>query len=75
MRRRSRNNGNAPSLRAALPQGDKPYLHPRFEVQFYQGMSTGDFVCATCGREFSRQEVRTLRGARKVVEKKQAAQV
>jgi hypothetical protein len=46
--------------------GDKPCLHPRFETQFYQGMPTGDFVCTTCGREFSRQEVWALRGARKV---------
>jgi hypothetical protein len=54
--------------------GDKPCLHPKFATQFYQGMPTGDFVCTTCGREFMRQEVRALRGARKAIEKKQATQ-
>lgn len=47
--------------------GDKPCLHQKFTPQSYQGMPTGDYVCATCGREFSRKEVRALREARKAV--------
>lgn len=41
--------------------GDKPCLHPKFTLQFYQGMPTGDYVCTTCGREFTKKEVRALR--------------
>jgi hypothetical protein len=51
--------------------GDKPCLHPRFTPQSYQGIPTGDYVCTTCGREFSKQEVRALRGARKAVKQAQ----
>jgi hypothetical protein len=51
--------------------GDKPCLHPKFEVQFYQGMPTGDYVCTTCGREFAKQEVRALREARKAIKQAQ----
>ena len=51
--------------------GYKPCLHLKFEVQFYQGMPTGDYVCTTCGREFAKQEVRALREARKTIKQAQ----
>jgi hypothetical protein len=51
--------------------GDKPCLHPKFSVQFYQGMPTGDYVCTTCGWEFTKKEARALREARKAIARAQ----
>lgn len=53
--------------------GDKPCLHIKFTPQSYQGMPTGDFVCTTCGREFSIKEVWALREARKAAAQAQEA--
>ena len=51
--------------------GEKPCLHVKFEVQFYQGMPTGDYVCTTCGREFTKKEARVLREVRRARERPQ----
>lgn len=36
--------------------GDKPCEHPSFEKEYYLGADTSDFVCSTCGAEFTREE-------------------
>lgn len=38
--------------------GEKPCTHDRVEKEYYLGTHTGDYVCITCGKEFtSREEV------------------
>lgn len=36
--------------------GDKPCDHPNFEKEYYLGAHTMDYVCSTCGRDFTGQE-------------------
>lgn len=43
--------------------GDKPCSHPKFAVEYYLGSQTGDYICTTCGREFTKEEARALRNA------------
>jgi hypothetical protein len=45
--------------------GDKPCDHNRVEREYYLGVQTGDWICATCGEEFSSMdEVRRARHRR-----------
>jgi hypothetical protein len=30
--------------------GNKPCDHPDYEKEYFNGTSTGDYVCTTCGR-------------------------
>lgn len=45
--------------------GDKPCIHPKLEKEYFLGADTMDFVCATCGKEFTRQEKEALETRRK----------
>lgn len=36
--------------------GDKPCDHKHIEKEYYLGSDTMDYVCTTCGREFTREE-------------------
>lgn len=49
--------------------GDKLCRHPRFEKEYYLGAQTGDYVCTTCGRDFSPQETREIEAKREGDEK------
>jgi hypothetical protein len=35
----------------------KPCSHPSLAKEYYRDVSTGDYACDTCGKEFSEQEV------------------
>ncbi len=37
--------------------GNKPCDHPNVEKEYQFGADTGDFVCTTCGRIFTRAEL------------------
>jgi len=41
--------------------GDKPCAHPTLDKEYYLGSSTGDYVCTTCGKNFSREEAQQHR--------------
>jgi hypothetical protein len=49
--------------------GDKPCNHDHVEKEYYLGAQTGDYVCTTCGRDFTsisavehdRQEARKVK--------------
>ena len=36
--------------------GDKPCNHPKLDKEYYLGAHTMDYVCTTCGREFTKKE-------------------
>lgn len=36
--------------------GDKPCNHLQIEKEYDLGADTGDYVCVTCGKEFSKEE-------------------
>lgn len=36
--------------------GDKPCSHSKIEKECDLGADTGDYVCITCGKEFSKEE-------------------
>jgi hypothetical protein len=38
--------------------GDKSCAHKELDKEYYLGMSTGDYVCMRCGKEFSEPEWR-----------------
>lgn len=45
--------------------GNKPCEHPSFEKEYYFGTDTMDFVCSTCGAEFTRSEKENIENERK----------
>jgi uncharacterized Zn ribbon protein len=45
--------------------GDKPCVHPSFEKEYYLGADTMDFVCSSCGAEFTRNEKEKIEEDRK----------
>jgi hypothetical protein len=36
--------------------GGKPCDHPELEKEYYLGADTKDYVCTTCGSDFTRKE-------------------
>jgi len=36
--------------------GEKPCNHDHVEREYYLGAHTGDYVCTTCGRDFTSME-------------------
>jgi hypothetical protein len=44
--------------------GDKPCDHPQLAKLYDQGVRTGNFACAQCGRVFSFKERAELKGTR-----------
>ncbi|OHB62729.1 MAG: hypothetical protein A2Y76_10245 [Planctomycetes bacterium RBG_13_60_9] len=36
--------------------GEKPCSHDHIEKEYYLGAHTGDYVCTTCGQDFSSTE-------------------
>ena len=36
--------------------GEKPCNHAHVEKEYYLGADTGDYVCITCGKEFTSRE-------------------
>ena len=44
--------------------GGGPCNHPELAKEYDRGMSTGDYICTTCGESFTLQEARELRQAR-----------
>lgn len=44
--------------------GNKPCEHPHLEKEYYLGSDTMDFVCSTCGEEFTRAEKEKLEADR-----------
>lgn len=45
--------------------GDKPCDHPSFEKEYYLGADTMDFLCSTCGADFTRNEKEKIEEDRK----------
>ena len=45
--------------------GDKHCDHPSLEKEYFLGTDTMDFVCSTCGKEFTRTEKELLESLRK----------
>ncbi|GGH46482.1 hypothetical protein Q9R46_16180 [Paenibacillus sp. RRE4] len=38
------------SRRLSEKNGDKPCFHSRLIKEYFKGASTGDFICADCGK-------------------------
>ena len=45
--------------------GGKPCDHPAFDEEYFNGASTGDYVCTTCGRCIGRREYLEIEEQRK----------
>lgn len=45
--------------------GNKHCDHPSFEKEYYLGADTMDFVCSTCGADFTRAEKEKIEADRK----------
>lgn len=46
----------AKAARLRMLWGDKPCDHPELQKEYELSGQTGDFVCSTCGKEFTREE-------------------
>ncbi len=38
--------------------------HPAFDKEYMNGMDTGDYVCTSCGEDFTRAEVHRIEAGR-----------
>lgn len=47
--------------RLAQEWGDKPCSHPHLGREYYLGSGTGDYVCTTCGSDFTKREAQEIR--------------
>ena len=48
--------------------GNKPCSHPNFDKEYHLGSDTGDYVCTSCGRSFTKQEKENLSRSNKAAE-------
>lgn len=47
---------HAAAMKLRKAWGEDPCDHPNLEKEYYLGSDTMDYVCTTCGKEFTNQE-------------------